>query len=168
MNKNHFYIYILALCLIQVLINNFLNFSHLLYISLLPLAVFCLPGKQVSIPSLILTFLTGIIIDVTSNGVVGITSCALLLCVFLRPLILKLAYTESFTSAGDDYLEEERLSKDMIISIALLCAIYFLVYCWIDSAGTLRWSYALLKWLYSFLSSTVLCVLIKSTIIKGR
>ncbi len=168
MNKNLSYIYILALCLIQVLINNFLNISHLLYISLLPLAVFCLPGKQVSIPSLILSFLMGIIIDITSSGAVGITSCALLLCVFLRPVILKLAYTDSFTSSGEDYLEEERLSREMILSIALLCAVYFLVYCWIDSAGTLKWSFALLKWLYSFLCSTVLCVLIKTVIIKGR
>ncbi len=168
MNKNLSYIYILALCLIQVLINNFLNISHLLYISLLPLAVFCLPGKHVSIPSLILSFLMGIIIDITSSGAVGITSCALLLCVFLRPAILKLAYTDSFTSSGEDYLEEERLSREMILSIALLCAVYFLVYCWIDSAGTLKWSFALLKWLYSFLCSTVLCVLIKTVIIKGR
>ncbi len=168
MNKNLSYIYILALCLIQVLINNFLNISHLLYISLLPLAVFCLPGKQVSIPSLILSFLMGIIIDITSSGAVGITSCALLLCVFLRPAILKLAYTDSFTSSGEDYLEEERLSREMILSIALLCVVYFLVYCWIDSAGTLKWSFALLKWLYSFLCSTVLCVLIKTVIIKGR
>ncbi len=166
MNKKFIFIYIIAFCLIQVLINNFLDFSQLLYVSLLPLSVFCLPGKQQKIVYLISAFLIGLIIDFASSGVVGITSCALLVCVMLRPAVLRLIYSKGLSVTDEDFIEEERFSKEMLLVISILCGVYFLIYCWIDSAGTLAWNVLLLKWLYSTISSTALCTLTKSVILR--
>ncbi len=166
MNRKFIFVYIVAFCFIQVLINNFLDISQLLYISLLPLSVFCLPGKQQKIIYLISAFLIGLVIDFTSSGVVGITSCALLVCVMLRPAAIHLIYTKGLSVTDENFIEEERFSKEMFLSLGILCGVYFLIYCWIDSAGTVALDVLLLKWFYSTACSTALCALTKSVILR--
>ncbi len=154
MSRRHLIIYALVLGIIQVLMNNFLNLSRLLDISLLPLLVFCLPGKQQRPGYLAAAFIFGLAIDFASSCTVGITSCALLPCVFVRPMILK------------DRPDENKLSKDLILSLTLLCAVYFLMYCLFDSAGTLRWNFLLLRWICSTLVSATVCIALKVTAVK--
>ncbi len=154
MSNKHFFIYAIVIGIIQMLIDNFLHLSQLLDISLLPLLVFCLPKNGRQISNLIAAFLFGLILDFTAGSVVGITSCALLLCVFVRPMIQK------------DHPDENKLSKDLILSITLLCAVFFLVYTLVDGAGTLRWGYLLLKWIWSTLCSAIICIILKVTALK--
>lgn len=154
MNRRNLIIYALVIGIIQVLMNNFLNLSRLVDISLLPLLVFCLPGKRQHPGYLAAAFIFGLAIDFASSSTVGITSCALLPCVFARPMILK------------DHPDEKKLSRDLILSLTLLCAVYFLVYCLFDSAGTLRWSLLLLRWFCSTLVSAVICIVLKVTAVK--
>ena len=154
MNRRNLIIYALVIGIIQVLMNNFLSLSRLVDISLLPLLVFCLPGKQQRPGYLLAAFIFGLAIDFASSDTVGITSCALLPCVFARPLILK------------DHPDEKKLSRDLILSLTLLSAVYFLVYCLFDSAGTLRWNFLLLRWLCSTLVSALICIALKVTAVK--
>ena len=58
--------------LIQVIMNNYVNLGPMVYICLVPLLVIYLPLDQKNYLTLIIAFGLGLLIDILSDGVLGL------------------------------------------------------------------------------------------------
>ncbi|MBQ5401675.1 MAG: hypothetical protein IIU16_02040, partial [Bacteroidales bacterium] len=73
--------------LLQVIINNYVNLGPMIYICLIPLLIIYLPLDQKPYLSLIIAFGLGLIIDILSDGVLGLNAgAATLIALVYRPL----------------------------------------------------------------------------------
>jgi len=61
----------------QMLICNYLHLSHYVTVSILPVAILCLPSRVESIPAMLIAFATGLAVDLLSDGLTGLNTLAL-------------------------------------------------------------------------------------------
>ncbi len=159
MSKSYYVLVFIALCIIQVLLNNYLNVSQYLLLSLMPLAILLLPLKHSTISCLFIAFIAGLAVDFISFPSIGSTSISLLVCAFIRDIVFQAVYGDEVFSVRDSSPLVYTSGKERLLSIGIMCGTYFIFYIIIDSAGTMPFTFNLLKWLYSTIASTVLCCL---------
>ena len=152
MNRTYHIIVNLAICVVQILLNNYLNISQYVLVSLLPLVV----------------FFAGMAVDLLSSSQLGCTSICLLVCALLKNTVFKLVYGDEIFSYRDGCPLTYQSSRETGIAISILCAIYFLLYVLIDSAGTLPLKVNLLRWVISSAISALLCFICTSVLYKGE
>ncbi len=159
MSKSYYMLVFIALCIIQVLLNNYLNVSQYLLLSLMPLALMSIPLNRSTISCLLIAFFTGLAVDVISTPSMGSTSIALLVCAMIKNFVFQVVYGDEIFSLRDSSPLVYTSGKERIISTGIMCGAYFLFYIIIDSAGTMSFTFNLLRWLYSTMASTILCCL---------
>lgn len=168
MNRTYHIIVNLAICVVQILLNNYLNISQYVLVSLLPLVVMSLPLKRSTNFALFVAFFAGMAVDLLSSSQLGCTSICLLVCAFLKNTVFKLVYGDEIFSYRDGCPLTYQSSRETGIAISILCAIYFLLYALIDSAGTLPLNVNLLRWVISSAISALLCFICTSVLYKGE
>ena len=152
MKKSQIFICILVLCLVQMLLNNFLNISYLLSLSLLPLAILCLPRDFPGIAALIVAFAAGLLCDFASTGNLGLESWAL-----LRSPLLGFFGTEESLGSKEGCPLSGMSSGRVFLLLLAGCLIFYAVFVWVDAAGTRNFAFNLLRFGLSGLASAVLC-----------
>ncbi len=160
MNKINYKIVFVALFIAQILINNFWHVSQYLLLSFMPLLLLSLPLKHSNVMVLFIAFFVGLAVDLLSSSTLGITSCALLLCAICKNLILKMVYGEELFTYREGSPLNFHTTRELLLSLTLFCAIYFIPYVFIESSGSRPFSFIFLRWLCSFaFSSGVNCIL---------
>lgn len=168
MRKNIYYLTLLSICLVQILLNNYLYISQYILISLLPAIVASLPLRFNTITSLLMAFVVGLAIDFISLPTLGISSCALLPCMLVRVPVLKLVYGDNILQNDDNSPLNYQSYKENFISILIFCALYMAVYVWLDGAMTRSFAFNSLRWLCSTLCSSLLCFLCSMILFKDN
>ncbi|MBO4264263.1 MAG: hypothetical protein J5871_06260 [Bacteroidales bacterium] len=144
----------------QILLCVFFDLSPYLLLSILPVLILCLPIRMGGIPAMFLAFCIGFAVDFFSDGMLGISSLALVPTAFFRRSVIRLVFGEEVFARGEDIsLGRQGLPK-FALAILMSCALYFLVYIWADAAGTGRFWMESLRLLLSVLGSTVLSLVI--------
>lgn len=157
MKKTQIFICILVLCLVQMLLNNFLNINYLLSLSLLPLAILCLPRDFPGIAALIVAFAAGLLCDFASTGNLGLESCALMPLALLRSPLLSFFGTEEGLGSKEGCPLSGMSSGRVFLLLLAGCLIFYAVFVWVDAAGTRSFAFNLLRFGLSGLASAVLC-----------
>lgn len=151
--------YILRLALLmvlQVLLLNYFNFSQYLVIFFLPAAILCIPARRGGIYALVVAFVAGFLTDFFADGMLGLTTCALVPVGYARTWILRWIFGPDFFERGEDLSYRRQGFWPVLLALALATLLFMLIYVWADGAGTRPLWFNVLRVLLSTLVSTAL------------
>lgn len=157
--KNWRFILICAVLLVaQVVLDNFFPLRRYVLISILPAIVLLMSLDIRPVMAMLLAFALGFVVDFFSTGMLGLSSLALVPAGLARGAVVGLVFGDELTARGDE-LSLQRLGiPKMALAAILLCSLYFVVYIWADSAGTVPFWPAALRFALSVAVSTPLCL----------
>ena len=160
MKGYRFILLCVVLIVAQVFLINYFSLSRYVVISLLPAIILMLPLKMGSISSMLVAFVIGFVVDFFSNGMLGMTSIALVPVALTRFSVYGMVFGDEMSSRAD-VISISRLGvPKMALAALLMCGLYFLVYVWVDSAGTVPFGPAALRFLLSVVVCTPISVLV--------
>ena len=159
--KNYRFILIyIIMVVVQVLLDNFFPLSRYVILSVLPALILVLPVDTRPIVAMLLSFVLGFVVDFFSDGMLGLTSLALVPAGLVRGAVISGVFGDELSSRGDE-LSVQRLGVPKMVLVSLiLCSVFFAVYVWADSAGTVSFWPAVLRFALSTLVSTPVCVFV--------
>ena len=148
-----------VMAIVQVVLCNFLNLSRFMVLSFLPALVLMLPLGLGNILMMLIAFALGFVVDFFSTGMLGLTSFALVPVALLRNFVIDLLFGDELGSReGELSVTRFGILKFMLATL-MLCAVFFLLYVWIDAAGTQKFWEVALRFFLSTLVSTPVCIL---------
>ncbi|MDT3366005.1 MAG: hypothetical protein LIQ26_01815 [Bacteroidota bacterium] len=158
MKDYRFVILYLVFLIAQIVLCNFFGMSRYLMISVLPVLVLMLPLGMGNIVTMLIAFAIGFAVDFFSNGMLGITSLALVPVALVRRFVISIVFGNEKSARGEE-ITVERLGIPKIgLASLILCSLFFIIYVWVDSAGTAGFWAALFRIVLSVLVSTPVCV----------
>ena len=95
MNNLKYVILGVFLLLIQLLISGYINIWPMLYIAVFPLLVITLPYTCNHIVSILTAFCFGLLVDILSDGVLGLNAAAIVAIAYFRPLLFRVAVSKT-------------------------------------------------------------------------
>jgi len=153
-----YFLRLALLLVLQVLLLNFFNFSQYLVIFFLPAAILCSPVRRGGIFAVVTAFAAGFLTDFFADGMLGLTTCALVPAGYARTWILQLIFGADFFDRGED-LSFRRLGFwPVLFAVFLTTLLFMLIYVWADGAGTRPLWFNAVRVLLSTLVSTMLSV----------
>lgn len=156
------------LVITQIFISALLYTGPYVMISILPALILIMPTDYGTIRLMIIAFLTGLLVDITADGVPGLNVLALVPVAYLRRGFLTLICGEELFARGDDlHLNKQGIIKTS--ALILFCqAAYFLIYIFADSAGTRSLEFNIIRFAVSMGVSYVASLFICSTLTSDR
>lgn len=155
-NKIFRILFLVLLFVLQVIISEYLNLGPFVYICLVPIIILNIPLSTRTWILLLKAFAIGLLLDMFSNGVLGLNSAAAVLLAACRKPIYK------FTARRDRQDKTEipnagNIGANKYLEYLAACtALYILTYTLIDGAGINPFWLILAK----FLASTAVNVLV--------
>ena len=152
--RQRYIITYIILVAIQIIFGGLLNLSQYVVLSILPVMIMSLPITH-STPRLLLTaFVTGLAVDFFTNGVMGLTVCALLPVAFARNWLIRLVFGTELLSRQEDISIHKQGPGKVLLSILLATTLFFAIYVPFDCAGTRPAGFIALRILLSVVLST--------------
>ena len=164
MKSSKFFLYFSILAIAQILMNNYLNLSQMMTLTVLPTLILCAPLGITTPILLLIAFGTGFAVDFFSTGQLGLTSAALLPVALLRVPILSLGLGNEIFSRQEDISKARQGALKVSMAVLLALLVYLLVFIWIDSAGTHPFWFNLVKLLLSLLASYLVSLIVTKMI----
>lgn len=156
MRKNEFWAVYVLLLLAQLLLSNYFNISPYLTVTILPVMVMCIPIRVGTVPAMLIAFVTGLVVDLLSEGLIGLNAFALVPVAGLRYSIIRLMFGEELFSRKEDFCPRRNgLGKTAAVTFLAL-AVFLLVYVWADGAGTRPFWFNAARWSASVAASLLL------------
>ena len=153
MRQRYVFTYVVLL-VIQVILSGLLNLSQYVVLSFLPVMILSLPITR-STPRVLLTaFITGLVVDFFTDGVLGLTVCALLPVAFARNALIRLVFGTELLSRQEDISIHKQGPAKVLLAILLATTLFFLIYIPVDCAGTRSGSFIALRTFLSVVLST--------------
>jgi len=98
---------------------------------------------------MLIAFVTGFFVDFFTHGILGLTICALLPVAFCREWIIRLVFGNEVFSRGEDVnIERQGIAKVSLASL-IATALFFLIYIWVDGAGTRPMNFNIIRFVLS-------------------
>lgn len=159
MKKPVFWLIYVLLVIVQLLLTHFLRVSPYFTLCLLPMLVLCIPIRVNTVGAMLIAFVTGLIVDLISEGVLGLNTLALVPVGLLRDSIIRLIFgTEVFARKEDFSARRNGLGK-VALAALIAEALFFILFIWVDGAGTRPFGFNLLRLVCSLGGSMVLAML---------
>lgn len=158
MKNVRFIILYVVFVIAQIVLCNFFGLSRYLLISVLPVLILMLPLSWGALYSMLFAFALGFAVDFFSNGMLGITSFALVPVALVRRFVVSIVFGAEKSARGEEITVERLGIPKVALAALMLCSLYFVIFVWVDSAGTCGFWPALLRILLSILVSTPVCV----------
>lgn len=158
MKNYRFVILYVVFVVAQIVFCNFFGLSRYVLVSVLPVLILMLPLGWGSIPSMLTAFAMGFAVDFFSNGMLGITSFALVPVALVRRFVVGIVFGAEKSARGEEITVERLGIPKAALAALMLCSLYFILFVWVDSAGTYSFLAALLRVILSVLVSTPVCV----------
>ena len=160
MTHSRFTLVFILTVIAQILLNVFCNFTPLISISMLPMLILMLPVGKSTTFALLLSFVTGLVVDFLSTGTLGLTSIALLPVAAMRQPILRLVFGEEIFSRRENVSIARQGWPKMSVAIAFALLLYFIVSVLFDSSFSRSFGFSAGRILLSVIVSVLLCLLI--------
>ena len=164
MKQYNFFLTYALLVIIQMVICNYFHLSSYVLLSILPVMVLCIPIRISTPATLCIAFVTGFLVDLLSEGLLGINTLSIVPVAFLRTVIIQLVFGEEVFARNEDFsIKKSGLGK---VSIALLLAqgLFLAVYILADGAGTRPFSFNLLRFVLSLAAGYAVSILLVDTL----
>lgn len=152
-------LYLLGL-VAQCLLGVHCYFTPYLLLSLLPGLIMCLPLERGTISSIIIAFLSGLVVDFFTDGMLGLSSCALMPVALIRLGIYRFFGGEELFSRTDGSPTAHLSPGISFLCILISCFVFFAIYVWADGAGTRPIHFNALRVVCSAFGSAVLCTVL--------
>ena len=136
MRKNSYYFVFFLLAVVQMLICNYLNLSAYLMLSILPVMILCVPLRLPTFWTMLLAFVTGLAVDLLSEGLLGLNALALVPVAFVRKEIIRLIFGDELFARKEDFSVRKNGFGKVAAAIFLVQALFLVIYIWADGAGT--------------------------------
>ena len=160
MRKSGFFLAYVLLAVVQMLICNYFNLSPYLMLSILPVMILCLPLRVSTFWALIIAFITGILVDILSEGVLGLNVRALVPVAFVRKEVIRLIFGGELFARKEDFSLRKNGFGKVTLSIFLVQALFLLIYIWADGAGTRSFQFNAIRFGVSLFAGVVVSLLI--------
>lgn len=164
MKQYNFFLTYALLVIIQMVICNYFHLSSYVFLSILPVMVLCIPIRISTPAALLIAFATGFLVDLLSEGLLGINTLSIVPVAFLRKVIIQLVFGEEVFARNEDFsIKKSGLGK---VTIALLIAqgLFLLIYILADGAGTRPFSFNLLRFVLSLVAGYAVSILLVDTL----
>ncbi len=146
----------LILLVIQIILGDLLNLSQYVVICFLPVMILSLPITYNTTQLLVISFASALAVDFFTNGMLGLTTCALLPVALARNRLIRLVFGTELMSRQEDISIHKQGGGKVFLTILLATTLFFAVFIPIDCAGTRSMSFMATRFLLSVaLSSAV-------------
>ena len=160
---NFFFTYALLL-VVQLVICNYFHLSSYILLSILPVMVLCIPIRISTPVALVIAFATGFIVDLLSEGLLGINTLSLVPVAFVRHFVIQLVFGEEVFARNEDFsIKKSGLGK-VSIALVIVQALFLLIYIFADGAGTRPFSFNLLRFFLSLIAGYAVSILLVDTL----
>lgn len=150
--------------LLQVIINNYVNLGPMIYICLIPLLIIYLPLDQKPYLSLIIAFGLGLIIDIMSDGVLGLNAgAATLIALVYRPLFYPVFQKNNYSKKYIPPIRESGIWRHVLYMLIIL-AIYFLFYIIFDGLAKSTLLTSLVRYLMNIAVNLAIATIVDLTL----
>ena len=150
--------------LLQVIINNYVNLGPIIYICLIPLLVIYLPLDQKPYLTLIIAFGLGLLIDILSDGVLGLNAgAATLIALVYRPLFYPVFQKNNYSKKYIPPVRESDIWHH-ILYLLIILAIYFLFYIIFDGLARTTLVTSLLRYLVNVAVNLAVATIVDLTL----
>ncbi len=131
----HFGLLYILLVIAQAVICNYFRLGPYISLSLLPVLILCLPLRQSTSLTMIIAFVTGLGVDILSEGLLGLNTLALLPVALLKKPVIKLIIgQEAFEKDEPFNMRYEGFGKIFLVVI-MVQSIFLVLYILADGAG---------------------------------
>lgn len=125
----------IILILAQGALDNYVNLSLYLNITLFMFPLLVLPVRMGTVPVMLIAFVLGLIVDILGNGIPGLTSAALTVAALARKQLLGLTVPkENSSNDRKSTIEGMGITRFAVYS-ASMSFIFLLAYILLDSSG---------------------------------
>jgi len=150
--------------LLQVIIGNYVNLGPMIYICLIPLLVVYLPLDQKPYLSLIIAFGLGLIVDMLSDGVLGLNAgAATLISLVYRPIFYPVFKKNTYSKKYIPPISESGIWHH-VLYLLIIYAIYFLFYIAFDGLATSTLLVSLIRYFFNLAANLVAATLVDLTL----
>ncbi len=160
MNNLKYIILGVFLFLIQLLASGYINIWPILYIAVFPLLLIILPYNYNRIAAMFTAFGFGLLIDITSDGVLGLNAAAAVALTYFRPFIFRLVISKTTLENITELSTFKIATTQFIIITALSYAIFFALYITLDSWGYFSFLYTAARFLLNVVVNTLVALLL--------
>jgi hypothetical protein len=136
MKKADFYLVYALLTVVQMVICNYFHLTAYVMLSILPVMVLCIPTRVSTIGAMLIAFVTGLAVDLLSEGLLGLNALALVPVALARKGVVSLIFGEDLFVRHEDFSIRKHGLGKVAMAIFLVQALFLLVYIWADGAGT--------------------------------
>ena len=159
MRKNSFYLVYALLVVIQMLICNYFHLTAYVMLSILPVMVLCIPTRVSTTGALFIAFLTGLLVDLLSEGILGLNVLALVPVAYVRKGVIRLIFGDELFARKEDFSVRKNGFGKVALAIFLVQALFLVVYIWADGAGTRSLQFNAIRFGASLLAGTLVSLL---------
>ncbi len=168
-NIRHILIFGVFILLIQMLISGYVNIWPMLYIAVYPILLISMPYTINRYITLVAAFCIGFLIDIITDGVVGLNAAAFVAMGYFRPYILRLIVNKNTLENIGEITEYSIGLPKLALYTALCYCIFFAVYILMDSIGWSSPLNAIIRFMTNVIvNSTILILLWKTIFIHFR
>ncbi len=164
MNNLKYVILGVFLLLIQLLISGYINIWPMLYIAVFPLLVITLPYTCNHIVSILTAFCFGLLVDILSDGVLGLNAAAIVAIAYFRPLLFRVAVSKTILENTIEITQRTIGTTQFLLVTALSYAIFFTIYIALDSWGYFSFIYTIARFLLNIIINTAVALLLWKSI----
>ena len=137
----------LILLVIQIILGDLLNLSQYVVICFLPVMILSLPITYNTTRLLVISFASALAVDFFTNGMLGLTTCALLPVALARNRLIRLVFGTELMSRQEDISIHKQGGGKVFLTILLATTLFFAVFIPIDCAGTRSMSFMATRFL---------------------
>ena len=164
MRKTGFFAVYAILVVAQLLLSNYFHLTQYILLTILPVMVLCIPLKVSTSVTMLIAFFTGLIVDLLSEGLLGLNALALVPVAFARKEMVRLIFGEELLSRGEDFSVRRSGLGQVVLAMVLAQAMFLIVYIWADSAGTRPFWFNFLRFLCSLPAGVLVSLLVVDTL----
>lgn len=163
MRKSFFFVYALMV-IAQILICNYFHLTSFVMLSILPVLVLCIPIRISTTGSLLIAFVTGFVVDLLAEGVLGLNTLALVPVGLIRIPLIRLVFGEDLISRNEDFSVRKYGFGKVTLAILIVQAIFLIIYILADGAGTRPIEFNAIRFGASLLAGYLLSLILIDTL----
>ncbi len=154
--------------LAQVVINEFLNIGSYLYLCLIPLAIIVLPIGMPTWKMMLYGFALGLVIDATTDGVLGLNASAAVLLSSLRDIFYSLLVNKEQSDKAR-VIQLKNISIGKFAGYVITCILSFLiVYILLDGIQLRSFGFFISKLLVSLIVNAIVTIAVCYLVLNRR
>lgn len=160
MKRWNYYLVFSLLAVAQMVLSNYFTFTPYILLSILPVMVLTIPIRVNTVWAMCVAFVTGLAVDLLSEGLIGINALALVPVAFARNGILSLVFGEDLFSRNEDFSIHKNGFAKVLLSIVLAQALFMIIYVWADGAGMRSFWFNFARFFLSVAGSSIVSLFV--------